>query len=157
MYDFMSKHVRDLLIALWSGVLTLLLVAPLNAAPEPNYRARLVAAFHLQMTVTELSVPEFTPGECTLQGTVVRVFRARVGDLEEGDEISVPFPCDVNQGDSLYQDLPDPDEIAAASFIEVFLDPGEFSEYVMSEGQYMVIKGPTQDPLCQTEKAGVSC
>jgi hypothetical protein len=87
----------------------------------------------------------------------VRVFRARVGDIEEGDEISVPFTCDVEQGDDLYQDYPDADEITAAAFIEVFLDPGESSDYVMTEGQYMVIKGPTQDPLCQTEKAGVSC
>ena len=157
MYNFMSRHFRHLPAALAGLALTALLVTPLNAAPEPNFRARLVAAFHLQMTVTELTVPEFTPGECTLYGTVVSVFRSRAGDLEEGDEISVPFICDVEQGDDLYQDYPDAGEIAAALFIEVFLDPGESSEYVMTEGQYMVIKGPTQDPLCQTEKAGVSC
>ncbi len=157
MYDFMSRHFRHLPTALAGLALSALLVTSLNAAPEPNFRVRLVAAFHLQMTVTKLTLPEFTPGECTLYGTVVRVFRSRAGDLEEGDKISVPFTCDVDQGDSLYQDLPDADEIEAAPFIEVFLDPGESSKYVMSEGQYMVIKGPTQDPLCQTEKAGVSC
>ena len=157
MYDIMSRHFRDLLMVVWGCALTVLIVTPLKAAPEPNFRARLVAAFHLQMTVKELSLPAFTPGECTLHGTVVRLFRARAGDIEEGDEISVPFTCDIDQGDSLYQDLPDADEIAGAAFIEVFLDPGESSEYTMAEGQYMVIKGPTQDPLCQTEKAGVSC
>lgn len=157
MYGFMSRHFGCGDAALWGFALTVFLITPLEAAPEPNFRARLVAAFHLQMTVTELSVPEYTPGQCTLYGTVVRVFRARVGDIEEGDEISVPFTCDVEQGDDLYQDYPDADEITAAAFIEVFLDPGESSDYVMTEGQYMVIKGPTQDPLCQTEKAGVSC
>lgn len=132
-------------------------VFPAAAAPPPNYAIRLTADFHLQLQVTDTILPDEFPGQCRVSGTVVRLFRDRTDTLEEGQDIGFVTSCALVTAESGPSDLSDADELAGASFLEVFLNPGSDDAYALATHQYMVIKNATQDPLCETEKAGIMC
>jgi len=132
-------------------------VAGVSAAPEPNYGIRLRAAYHVQITVAAVEFPAAYPGSCVISGEVVRVFRSRDGALEEGDLVEVDAPCDAGLDGDIMELHADPDELLAADFVEAFVDPTTSEQLTMSGAQYMVIKGPTDSPLCETERAGIMC
>ncbi len=144
-------------IAVWVLISAALGVAPGNAAPEPNYGIRLRAAYHVQMTVAAVQFPEAYPGSCLVSGEVLRVFRSRDGGLGEGDLVEVDTPCDAGLDGDIARLHADPDELLTADFLEAFLEPETGERLTMPGAQYMVIKGPTDLPLCETERAGIMC
>ena len=150
-------------ITLAGGVLVAGLVsaATSTAAPEPNYGIRLRAAYHVQMTVAAVQIPDAYPGSCLISGEVLRVFRSRDGALEEGDLVEVDTPCDAGLDGDVMDLHGDPDELLEADFIEAFVDPAATpateEALTMPGAQYMVINGPTDSPLCETERAGIMC
>lgn len=144
--------------ALLSCVLAVVLfAATTSAAPPPNYAIRLTATYHLQLTVTDVQVPEFLPGICRISGTVANVFRSPAGMVSDGDEIEVLSECDVAGPEGDTGALADADELSNARHIEMYLNPGAEAAYELAGEQYMVIKAPTPEPLCETDKAGITC
>ncbi len=127
------------------------------AAPPPNYAIRLTADFHLQLEISDAILPDDFPGQCRVSGTVVRLFRDRTDTLSEGQAIQFETPCAITTPESGSSGLSDADEFATAEYLEVFLNPGLGEAYALASHQYMVIKNATEDPLCETDKAGVKC
>lgn len=128
-----------------------------SAAPPPNYAIRRTATFHIQLAVSDVTLPDMTPGMCRVSGTVASVFRAPASTLSEGDDIEVETECDIAGPDGDSGDLADADELQAADYVEMYLNPGSDAAYRMAGEQYMVIKAPTPEPLCETDKVGVTC
>lgn len=132
-------------------------VGEVIAAPPPNYAIRLTATYHIQLTIADVAVDDLLPGQCRISGTVATVFRAPAGTVTEGDEIEVFSECDVAGPEGNTGMLADADELSAARYIEMYLNPGAETAFEMAGEQYMVINGPTPEPLCETDKAGVTC
>lgn len=128
-----------------------------SAAPPPNYAIRLTATFHIQLTVADVDVPDFLPGLCRVSGTVANVFRSPAGMISDGDEIEVVSECDVAGPEGDAGALADADELSNARHIEMYLNPGAEAAYELAGEQYMVIKAPTPEPMCETDKAGITC
>lgn len=127
------------------------------AAPPPNYAIRLTATYHIQLTVSHVMMPDFYPGDCLVTGTVANVFRAPAGTVSVGDKIEVLSQCAVADETGEAGMLADADELSEAQHIEMYLNPGAEMDYEMAGEQYMVIKAPTPEPLCETDKAGITC
>lgn len=134
-----------------------LFVTSASAAPPPNYAIRLMATYHIQLTLSEVDVPDLLPGMCRVSGTVANVFRSPAGLVSEGDEIVVLSECDVADPEGNTGARADADELSNARHIEMYLNPGSETAYELAGEQYMVIKSPTPEPLCETDKAGITC
>ena len=147
----------------WALVLTVLVilmflyVLPANSAPKPNYAARLTANYHLQIEVSSVTVPDVLPGECWITGTIVRLFRSRSGTLETGDKIDVPVFCTTAQDDVLEEEITAVSELQNARFVEMYLNPLPEAGFELAHQQFMVIKSPSDQPQCETERAGIMC
>ncbi len=130
---------------------------PANSAPKPNYAARLTANFHLQIEVLGVDVPDMLPGECRVRGTVVRLFRARTDTLDTGDVIEVPVNCTMAEEDAANEGLTAISELQDARFIEMYVNPLPEAGFELSSQQLMVINNPSDQPQCETERAGIMC
>lgn len=155
----MTKHpvLSTGLVSSVVGMLFGAVAASAIAAPPPNYAVRLTADFHLQLEISDTILPDAFPGQCRVSGTVVRLFRDRTDTLSEGQVIQFETPCAIISPESGPSDLSDADEFANAAYLEVFLNPGLDEAYALASHQYMVIKGATEDPLCETDRAGIKC
>ena len=134
-----------------------LITTSVGAAPSPNYAVRLTADFHVQLQVSDSVLPDMFPGQCVVSGLVVRVFRDRTDTLEEGDKIKFVTLCTVMTPDFESTVISDADELTEARYLELFLNPGLETDYDLAGHQYMVIKGATENPLCETDSAGIKC
>ena len=138
-------------------LLVFLYALPASSAPKPNYAARLTANFHLQIAVNGMTVPDVPPGECWITGTVVRLFRSRSGALETGDKIDVPIFCTMAEEDALEEEITAVSELQNARFIEMYLNPLPEAGFELAYQQFMVINSPSDQPQCETERAGIMC
>lgn len=118
------------------------------ALPPKAYRdARANAAYHVQVAVTEVVAPETTPGQCTLKGKVVQIFRDTPGDLENGSEIDFAVSCRregerAPLGGTLWQSVP---ALEAAQFMEVYLN-GSPPSLTVASWQVKIIEGSSDEP-----------
>lgn len=148
-----SKGLIVSVLGTWFSIIA----ASAIAAPPPNYAIRLTADFHLQLEVSDTILPDEFPGQCRVSGTVVRLFRDRADTLSEGQAIQFETSCAITTPEFGPSGLSDADEFATAAYLEVFLNPGSDETYALASHQYMVIKNATEDPLCETDKAGIKC
>ena len=132
-------------------------VWPASSAPKPNYAARLTANFHLQIQVDSVDVPAMLPGECRVSGTVVRLFRARTDTLDTGERIEVPVYCTMAIETAQDEDISTVHELQNAEYIEMYVNPLPEAGFELAEQQFMVIKAPSDNPQCETERAGIMC
>jgi len=128
-----------------------------DAAPEPNYNVRLRADFHIQVELDSFRPPVAYPGECQVSGTVAHVFRSRLSGLEVGDSIEIATPCDVALEGQPPATVADAEELESAPVIEVFLNARDGAAYEMAGSQYMALKAVTDEPMYETERAGIMC
>lgn len=138
-------------------VVFLFTTLPANSAPKPNYAARLTADFHLQIEVTSLQLPDEMPGQCLVSGTIVRLFRARIDTLDTGDRLDVPVDCTLSTDEEPGGDITAVKELQDAQFIEMYVNPRVDAGFELAEQQFMVIKNPSDQPQCETERAGIMC
>ena len=130
---------------------------PAEGAPKPNYAARLTANFHLQIQVSDVDVPDVLPGDCRVTGTVVRLFRARSDTLDTGERLEVPVYCTITDEIDIDDDITAVSELQDAKFIEMYVNPLPDAGFELSKQQFMVIKAPSDQPQCETERAGIMC
>ena len=94
---------------------------------QPVERMEMVrqgAAMHLQLEVTEVSVPRITPGLCRVTGKIGQIFDDRLGLLEIGKTVQFGLACYHASNElprsprrwTLFTDL------TAASFLEAYMD-----------------------------------
>ena len=153
----LSSCAARVALAVSLGLAGGLIALSAGAAPLPNYAARLMAEFHIKLAVSDVVLPDSFPGECWVSGTVVRLFRDRENILSEGDVIEVVAQCALASAESGTGDNADAEELSSARFVEMFLNSHPDTTYDLVRNQYMVIKNATQDPLCETERAGIMC
>ena len=158
----LDSHANFRAMGLWILAATILLLGllkalPAEGAPKPDYYARLTANFHLQVQISALTTPEFMPGACVVKGTVVRLFRARTDTSDMGDTIEVPVLCTVAKEEELTGDIAAVEELANARFIEMYVNPLPEAGFELARQQFMVIVRPSDDPQCETERAGIMC
>lgn len=132
-------------------------VLPANSAPKPNYAARLTANFHLQIEVTSLQLPDEMPGQCLVSGTIVRLFRARIETLDTGDRLDVPVDCTLAVEEETGGDITAVKELQDAQYIEMYVNPRMEAGFELADQQFMVIANPSDQPQCETERAGIMC
>ena len=120
--------------------------------PWVYQEARAKAPLHVQIDIAKVSLPASTPGTCTVSGKVLRIFRDTPGTLSTGRVIEFPVACSragemVPVGGTIWQDA---DTLAAARFIEVYLDIVD-SRYVPALDQARIIDAPSEEPQLPVE------
>jgi len=130
------------------GLAVLLPSAAFAVMPPWVYeQARETAMQHLQVRVLRVGGPPETPGECRVTGEVVGIFRDRSAVLTLGAALDFTVSCSkrgdkVPLGGTLWTDY---DELAAAEYLEVFLNNDERG-YHVALWQSRIIKSPTEGP-----------
>lgn len=146
-----------------STALTLLLLFAATAdavmPPEVYRQARRDAAHHVQVEITKATVPDRTPGECRLEGTVVKVFRSRGDVLAAGTPVAFTLSClrpgdEPMLGGTLWGSA---DSLRAARFVEAYFDGADAGALHVARWQYMLIDAPTDTPRCTADSPGLTC
>jgi hypothetical protein len=134
--------------------LSVLLAAALAAAhvveglammmPEEYRKARDGAQFHLQLEIRKVDWPKRTPGICTVEGTVARVFR---GTLAAGTPMRLALSCKRR-----YERAPPggehwtyTEDLARAKFLEAYVDR-DAQGYAIAAWQSDLIGAPSDQP-----------
>ncbi|HEV8714966.1 MAG TPA: hypothetical protein VGX03_19320, partial [Candidatus Binatia bacterium] len=107
-------------------LLLFLLPSGASAAMPPwvYQQARDTAMFHVQVKIRNVTGPAQTPGECSVTGEVVRIFRNTPGTLQQGATLDFTVSCSkhgdpVIVGGTLWTDY---DSLMRAKYLEVFLN-----------------------------------
>jgi hypothetical protein len=131
------------------GLWLLTLLAPSWALalmpPWVYQQARDTAMYHVQVKVLRVEGPQQTPGECSLTGEVVRIFRDTTGKLTQGSTLVFTVSCrkasdaHVPIGGTLWTDYA---SLMKAVYIEVFLNSDD-NGYKVALWQSHIIEVPT--------------
>ena len=92
-----------------------------------------------------------------MSGTIVRLFRARSDTLDTGEHIEVPFYCTMADEVVVDDDITAVSELQDARYIEMYVNPRPEAGLELARQQFMVIKAPSDQPQCETERAGIMC
>lgn len=146
---------RHALRVSWLILIVLLIGMSLAHAvlpPEVYQEARAEAPFHIQVAVEDVTVPDTTPGDCTVSGKILRIFRDTPGTLADDQQITFPIAC--NRSDS--EVFPGPvlwtatQELTDARYIEVYLVEGEHG-LATAKWQSRIIEEPSSQPQLPVE------
>ena len=123
-----------------SGALTIM-------PPEVYREARDTAMFHLQVRIIRVQEPEHTPGECSVAGEVIRIFRDKPGALQRGTRLDFTVSCTkpgnpVVIGGTIWTDSK---RLLKAKYLEVFLNRTN-QGYEVALWQSQIIEEPTAQP-----------
>lgn len=145
----------------FAAVLLVLYSLPALAVLPPDLyqQARAEADHHVQIAVTKVSVPWKTPGDCTVFGTVVTVFRSAGGVLAEGTPVRFDVSCsrqgdDIPVGGTLWQNAW---HLERAKFFEAYLMGDDPMTLWIARWQSMTIPGPRATPYCPADGGGFTC
>lgn len=142
----MTNRIKALALALTFTMVAA--VSAIAALPPKAYQdARANAAYHVQVAVGEVVVPETTPGQCTVTGKVVQIFRDTPGGLENGSDVSFEVSCRregerAPLGGTLWQSVP---ALEAAQFMEVYLN-GSPGALTVASWQVKIIDASSDEP-----------
>jgi hypothetical protein len=122
--------------------------------PWVYQQARDAAMFHAQVKIVKVTGPAQTPGECSVTGEVVRIFRNTPGTLRQGATLDFTVSCSkhgdpVIIGGTIWTDY---DSLMQAKYLEVFLNSTERG-YEVALWQSRIIEAPTEQPTFPAAKA----
>ena len=150
------KQFLNHLLKVWVSVLPLLFPGLALAVMPPwvYQEARDTAMFHIQVKVLKVAGPSQTPGNCSVTGEVVRIFRDTPGTLKSGTPLTFSVSCSkpgdpVTIGGTLWTDY---DRLMQAEYLEVFLN-GTERGYEVALWQSMLITTPTEQPSFPSSKS----
>jgi hypothetical protein len=131
----------------WLSVFCLPSGAGAIMPPQVYQEARDTAMFHVQVKITGVKEPERTPGECTVTGEVVRIFRDKPGTLRQGARLDFTVSCTkpgdpVAIGGTIWTDY---ERLLKAKYLEVFLNRTD-QGYEVALWQSQIIEEPTAQP-----------
>jgi hypothetical protein len=133
----------------WLCCLAIALTASASALMAPEYyqKARAEAPYHVQVEIALVSAPEEGPGDCTVEGTVVEVFKDATGKLKKGTPVSFAVAC-YNEADRLPIGgvmWTKADALQQAKYIEVYLvDAAEGFDVALWQSK--IIAAPSAQP-----------
>lgn len=138
----MARRLSGLLAAALAAAHVLEATAMMT--PEEYRKARDEAEFHLQLEVRKMTPPERTPGQCTVEGTVARVFR---GTLAPGAPMKLAVSCKrrgerARPGGEHWIALED---LAGAKFLEAYVNR-EGAGYAVAAWQSEIVPAPSDRP-----------
>jgi hypothetical protein len=115
--------------------------------PWVYQEARDTAMFHVQVNIAGVKEPERTPGDCTVTGEVVRIFRDKPGTLRQGERLDFTVSCTkpgdpVVIGGAIWTDY---ERLWKAKYLEVFLNRAD-QGYEVALWQSRIIGAPTAQP-----------
>jgi hypothetical protein len=116
-------------------------------APQYYQKARADAPYHVQIAVTHVAVPSTTPGNCTIEGKVVQIFRNASGKLAPGASIGFGIACmrpgdKVLIGGTMWTEV---DALSKARYVEAYLvDAG--AGFDVALWQSRIIDAPSSTP-----------
>jgi hypothetical protein len=119
--------------------------------PYVYQQAREQATYHVQLAVTRVTPPAKTPGECSVAGEVVRIFRDKSGELRPGTPLAFTVSC-KRRGDATVVGgtlWTDRDALLRAKYLEAFLNRVE-GRYEVALWQSRIIEAPTDTPVVPT-------
>jgi hypothetical protein len=156
-----------------SHVVLVMLACPAAAIMGGYEDVRRDAPLHVQVRIAKVTPPAATPGECRVEGEIVRVFRNRIPELERrlaqiqhreppvrqpdvlGRRIELTIHCAADGdrlplGGALWTPLT---RLTKARYAEAFLDGG----LRIVRDQIMIIREATDAPFCQPDRAEGVC
>ena len=115
--------------------------------PWVYQEARDKAMFHLQAKIIWVQEPAHTPGECSVTGKVMRIFRDKPGTLQQGARLDFTVSC-TKPGDPMIVGgtiWTDYNKLVKARYLEVFLNRTD-QGYEVALWQSQIIEEPTAQP-----------
>jgi hypothetical protein len=139
---------------MWLQLFFLAAKASALMPPWVYQQARDTAMFHIQVKVVHVTGPTRTPGECSVTGEVVQIFRSTPGTLQQGATLNFTVSCSkhgepVIIGGTMWTDY---DSLMQAKYLEVFLNSAEHG-YEVALWQSSIIEAPTEQPTFPSSKA----
>lgn len=130
--------------------LVVLLLPSLALAVMPAWvyqEARDTAMHYVQVKVLSVKAPAKTPGDCSVTGEVVRIFRDKSATLKIGTRLEFMVSCARRSdppliGGTLWTDY---DQLMNAKYLEVFLNKND-GRYEVALWQSRIIEAPTDEP-----------
>lgn len=105
-----------------------------------------VPAAHVQLAVSDVQVPNTTPGECVMQATVVRVFG---NGVQNGQPLTLPFDCRLNEetAPGTAEEWVRVGRVIHSRYLEAFLYRlGD--TLTLRRGAFADLKAPSDTPVC---------
>jgi hypothetical protein len=153
---FVLRRYQDRLAVylIWSSILVLSVNVAAMMPPQVYQEARDTAMFHVQVKITRITGPDCTPGECSVTGEVVRIFRNKPGVLQQGATLNFGVSCTkpgnpVIIGGTIWTDY---DKLVKAQYLEVFLNRTDHG-YEVALWQSQIIEEPTAQPTFPSSDA----
>ena len=152
----MSRFATGFLLA---AALVLATAALAVMPPEAYRQARQSAGHHVQIRVTDISAPFWTPGQCDVEGTVVRIFKSAKDLLSLDSPVAFSVDClrpgdEPGVGPVLWKSVKG---LRAARFMEVYLNGADPGRLAVAGWQLRILDEPTQSPTCPEDAPGLSC
>jgi len=124
--------------------------------PSSSYQAaRKNAAYHVQVRIVSVSIPDKTPGECMVQGTTERIFRDNAKNLKPNQSVSFQVSC-LKEGDpmsppggTLWTRV---ERLQAAKYMEVYLDRAKGGHFHIPLWQSQIIEGISAQPALSEKR-----
>jgi hypothetical protein len=112
--------------------------------PEEYRKARDGAQFHVQLEVKRIAPPARFPGECLVEGAVLRAFR---GELAAGTPMRLAISCKRREdrtrpGGELWMAW---EELERAKYLEAYVDR-DGAGYAVAAWQSAIIAAPSAAP-----------
>lgn len=134
------------LLFMMIGLIALATGAEALMAPQYYQKARADAPYHVQIAVTHVGLPSATPGNCTVEGTVVQIFKNATGKLKADASIDFPVAC-MRPGDKVLLGgtmWTDADALSKARYVEAYLvDAGDGFDVALWQSRIIVAPSPT--------------